>query len=128
MKVQIKYEEGNKFVVQARSHSIIVEQPKEKGGTDIGMSPLEVFLSSLGSCIAVYAKRYCQDTKIDPAGFTVEVESELAQERPFKFKDIRVKINLNKDIGDRKASFLNFVKNCPVHNTLAGSPNIQISC
>ena len=94
----------------------------------MGMNPLEIFLSSLGSCIAVYTKRYCQDTKIDPSGFVVEIESELSQERPFKFKDIKVKINLNKDLGDKKASFLNFVKNCPVHNSITGQPNIQISC
>lgn len=127
MKVQIKYEDGAKFIAQARTHQFNIDQPKDKGGSDSGMSPLEVFLSSLGSCVAVYAKRYCQDTNIDATDLTVEVDSELSQDRPFRFKDIKIKILLSQDVGTRKESLLKFAKNCPIHNTIAGQPNIEIS-
>ncbi|MDD5005464.1 MAG: OsmC family protein [Candidatus Omnitrophica bacterium] len=126
MKIKITYEEGYRFSVQSGMHQITVDQPKEKGGSDSGMNPLEIFLSSLGSCIAFYITRYCQDTKIDPKGFTVDIESELSQERPLRFKEIKVKINLNQDLGSKKESFLKFIKNCPVHNTITGQPNVVI--
>jgi len=126
MKVQIKYQEGEKFIIESKSHQIIMDQPKEKGGTDEGMNSLEIFLSSLGSCIAVYTKRYCQGAKIDTAGLVVEVESELSQDKPVRFKDIKVKINLNQDLGDKKEPILRFVRNCPIHNSIAGQPNIEI--
>lgn len=126
MKVQVKYQEGEKFIAQVKSHQIVVDQPKEKGGTDMGMNPLEIFLSSLGSCVAVYAKRYCQGAKIDISGLAIEVESELSQDKPIRFKDIKVKINLSQDIGDKKESLIRFVRNCPIHNSITGQPNIEI--
>ncbi|MDD5618534.1 MAG: OsmC family protein [Candidatus Omnitrophica bacterium] len=126
MKVRVEYEEGVRFVAKAKTHQFTIDQPKDKGGGDLGMNPLEVFLSSLASCVAFYAIRYLKDTKVDPSGLTVDVESELISERPARFKDIKVKINLNQDLGDKKESFLKFVRNCPVHNTLAGQPNIDI--
>lgn len=126
MKVQVRYEEGVKFSAQVRTLKIFIDQPKEKGGSDSGMNPLEIFLSSLGSCVALYAKRYCKDTNLDFTGLTVEVESELSSERPYRFTDIKLMVKLKNDIGDRKESFLRFIKNCPIHNTLSGQPKIDI--
>ena len=127
MKVRIKYEDGAKFIAEARTHQFNIDQPKEKGGSDSGMKPLEVFLASLGSCIAVYAKKYCKDTNVDTAGLSVEVDAELGPGRPFKFNDIKIKIILGQDIGPREKSLLKFVKNCPIHNTITGAPNIEIT-
>lgn len=127
MKVQIKYQEGSRFIAQARTHQFTIDQPKEKGGSDSGMNPLEVFMSSLGSCVAFYARKYCKDTNIDPSGLVVDVESELSQDRPFRFKDIKVTISLGQDIGNKRESLLKFVSNCPIHNTIASHPNVEIT-
>jgi putative redox protein len=126
MKIRIKHEEGYRFIAQAGEHKFYIDQPKDKGGSDLGMNPLEVFLSSLGSCVAVYTKRYCQDAKIDYAGLSVDIDAELSQDRPFRFSDIKVKIALGKDVDNRKDALLNFVRNCPIHNTVSGHPNISI--
>ena len=53
-------------------HQFAIDQPKEKGGSDLGMNSSEIFLSSLGSCIAFYTKRYCQGANIDPSGLIVD--------------------------------------------------------
>jgi uncharacterized OsmC-like protein len=89
------------------------------------MSPLEIFLASLGSCIGVYTVRYCQNANIDTAGLEIIVSSELGSNRPVRFEKINVRISLGQDIGARKRSLLEFVKNCPVHNTLSGKPDID---
>ncbi|MFC1646455.1 OsmC family protein [Candidatus Omnitrophota bacterium] len=127
MKVQIKYQEGSRFIAQAREHQLTIDQPKEKGGSDSGMNPSEVFLSSLGSCIAFYARKYCKDTNVDPSGLVVDVESELSQDRPFRFKDVNVKIHLGQDLDNRRESLIKFVSNCPIHNTITSHPNIKIT-
>lgn len=126
MKVQIKYKEGVKFVAQARTHQFNIDQPKEKGGSDSGMNPSECFLVSLGGCVAFYARKYCKDTNIDPTGLAVTVDADFSQNRPYRFENIKIKISLNQDLGKRKDSFLRFVKNCPIHNTILGQPNIGI--
>lgn len=127
MKVQIKYEDGTKFIAEARNHKFNIDQPKDKGGSDSGMNPSEVFLCSLGSCIAFYARKYCRDLNIDPTGLAVDVESEFSQNRPYRFENIKIKISLRQDLGKRKEAFLKFVKNCPIHNAIMGNPNIEIT-
>ncbi|MBL7197883.1 MAG: OsmC family protein [Candidatus Omnitrophica bacterium] len=56
----------------------------------------------------------------------VDIESKLSQDRPFRFKDVKIKISLSQDVGNRKESLLKFVKNCPIHNTITNHPNIEI--
>ena len=126
MNVKIKYDEGVRFISQCRTHQFNMDQPRDKGGSDSGMNPSEVFLASLGGCIALYASKYCKDTGIDPAGLAVEVDAELSRERPYRFENIKVKISLNQELGKRRDAFLRFVANCPIHNTIAGHPNIDI--
>lgn len=125
MKVKVEYQDGEKFVSLVRKHKIIIDQPESKGGTDTGMNPLEIFLSSLGACVAVYAKRYCCSANIDTKGLSVEVESDLNQDAPLRLTPIKVKINLSQDLGPRKSALLNFVKNCPIHNTLKYNSEIE---
>lgn len=125
MEVKIKYLEGQKFIAEASGHKIIIDQPKEKGGADEGMNPLGLFLSALGSCAAFYAKNYCKNASIDTKNLEVSVSSNLSADKPFRFQDIDVKISLCNDIGERKDALIGFVENCPVHNTLKASPNVN---
>lgn len=126
MNIQIRYQEGEKFITQTRQHQFNIDQPKEKGGSDLGMNPLGVFLSAVGSCIAVYAKRYCQGAKLDYSKLAVDIESQLSQDKPIRLKDIKVKIGLGYDIGSKKEPLLQFVKNCPIHNTISNKPEVEI--
>jgi len=127
MEITVRYLDNHKFIASTGNHQIIIDQPKDKGGADEGMNPLEVFLASLGACIGFYAKNYCKNANIDTAGLQVKVNSQLSQDSPKSFKEIQVKIELSKDIGNRKDALLSFVKNCPVHNTLNSSPKVDLS-
>jgi len=55
--VQIKLIEHDKFEVNIPSegHTLYVDKPAE-GYKPAGPNPLEIFLSSLGTCTGVYAK------------------------------------------------------------------------
>ena len=58
MEVKISHLDGVSFNIQARSHSIVCDQPADNGGEDTGMTPPEFLLASLGSCAAFYAVQY----------------------------------------------------------------------
>ena len=92
-------------------------------------SPPAVLLASLGSCVGVYIRKYCEGSNIQLKEFTVKVEAEFSKEAPVCFKDIRVAIDLKGSGLDerRKASLLSFIKNCPVHNTLKADPRIEVT-
>ncbi len=127
MEVVVKHQEHKQFLVGAEKHECVIDLSAEKGGTEKGMSPAEAFLGSLGACIAVYARIYLENAKIAADGFSVKVVADISSDKPLRFAKINAEINLGVDLGNRKQSLLNFIKNCPVHNTLVSKPEINIS-
>jgi len=92
-----------------------------------GLTPLDALLAGLGSCIGVYVRKYAQGSKLDLKNFKVNVSAELDHQSPLSFKLINVQIDL-KDSGldeRRQRALLEFIKNCPAHNTLKGNPVIE---
>ena len=49
MEVKVTHLDQVKFAIQARSHSIVCDQPTDNGGDDSGMTPPEFLLASIGS-------------------------------------------------------------------------------
>ena len=54
MRLTVKYAKGKKFEVISRSHHVITDQPNSEGGTDQGMTPVEILIASLTSFAAFY--------------------------------------------------------------------------
>ena len=97
-----------------------------------GLTPLDAFLSGLGSCIGVYIRKYAEGAKLNLNNFKIVVSAELSPESPISFRQINVTIDLKDCQLDerRQKALLVFIKNCPAHNTLKSSPEIafKISC
>lgn len=94
-----------------------------------GMTPPDVLLASLGSCVGVYIRKYAQGGGLALDEFRVTVEADLSKEAPIAFKKINVSIDLKGHPLDerRKRALLEFIKNCPVHNTLKSDPVVEIA-
>ena len=94
-----------------------------------GMTPPDTLLASVGSCMGVYIKKYCEGSKLPIGGFAISVDADFTKEAPVRFKDIKISIDLKDATLDdrRKKALLEFIKNCPVHNTLKGSPEFAIN-
>ena len=122
--VAIHHQNHMAFSVQSQNHSLSIDAQG-----DTGISPLDALLAALGSCIGVFVRNYAKNTSINLENFTIHTRAELSADRPIRFKDINVTIEFaDKTIDEkRRASILRFIKNCPVHNTLAMQPSITIS-
>lgn len=92
------------------------------------ITPPDTLLASLGSCIGVYIRKYAQGAGIDFRNFKVTVEADFGKESPISFKVISVVIDLQGPILDdrRKKALLEFINNCPIHNTLKSAPRVEI--
>jgi len=92
-----------------------------------GLTPLDALLAGLGSCIGVYIRKYAEGSKLQLENFKVNVSAELSKESPFSFRYINVEIDLKPGLIDerRQKALLEFVKNCPAHNTLKSNPVIE---
>ena len=120
-KVQIRHKQDLAFTVKARESEFIIDA---KGN---GLTPLDVLLAGLGSCIGVYISKYAQGAKLNLENYQINVSAELSAEAPFSFKLINVELDLKNCPLDerRQKALLEFIKHCPAHNTLKGNPQIE---
>lgn len=112
-----------RFSVRSKDAELIVDA---KGGA---MTPPDALLASLGSCAGVYIRKYAEGAKLDIQGFSVKVEAELSRDAPFSFRAINVTADLGSAVLDerRKKALTEFIKNCPVHNTLKSGPAVEFA-
>jgi uncharacterized OsmC-like protein len=120
--VEVANKQGNIFEIKAKENRFIIEPNSDN------LTPGDVLLASLGSCIGLYTRRYLDNAKIPTQGFSLKLEADFSQDHPVRFKQIKVSL----DLGDiqiepaRKAALLKFVSNCPIGNTLKGDPSVEI--
>ena len=116
--ITITHDGGLRFVAQVRSHRIVVDQPSHTGGGDAGPMPVELLGASLGTCVALYVKQFCQSRGLPYDGMRVELEQRGAQ-NPNRVGEFVVRVLLPAKLPDHYATLLERVaKSCPAHNTL----------
>jgi uncharacterized OsmC-like protein len=71
------YCEGEARRGEARGFKVAVDEPKELGGTDIAMNPVELLLCSLGGCMSICAAAFARGCGVELEGFRVELEGDL---------------------------------------------------
>ena len=126
MEVTVKHLDQVKFSIQARSHTIVCDQPAENGGEDSGMTPPEFLLASLGSCAAFYAVQYLKTRNLADSGVEVTVTSEKLKQ-PARLGNFRIQVVCPVALTEEQTEGLTrAVHHCLVHNTLLSPPEIKI--
>ncbi len=122
-KVDVTHKKEMVFAVSAGGGSFTVDAAGKEGVT-----PPDVLLAGLATCVGVYIRKYCQGASLSLDNFGVSARAEFTKEPPYCFKEIEVAVDLGGASLDerRKKALLEFVKNCPVHNTLKGDPAVTI--
>jgi putative redox protein len=119
--------EGLAIEIQTRNHRLIVDQPLEEGGTDRGVTPIELFVGSLGACIAYYAVRFCQRHHLLKEGLKVSIEWKYA-EKPHRIGSMNVQVSLPKDWNpEMNERFQKVLEGCTVHQSIKFEPKIVIT-
>jgi uncharacterized OsmC-like protein len=114
------------FTVQARNHLVLSDQPKANGGSDTGMTPPELFLASLGTCVGYYVAQYFDTRILKCEGFEVHVQGEILS-NPGRIGKIAIEIQVPVDLKpDRLEVLLRTVNHCTIHNTLTHPPEIDV--
>ena len=110
------------FKVKSRDYEFLVDT---KGK---GVTPPDTLLASLGTCIGVYLRKYAEGAKLALPEFQISVDADFSREGPVCFRKIDVSIDLKgAQLDERRLkAMLEFIKNCPVHNTLKQNPEVEI--
>ncbi|MDD4956410.1 MAG: OsmC family protein [Candidatus Omnitrophica bacterium] len=126
MGMEISFRGGKKFEVRTRGHELTVDLSPEKGGSDEGMTPPELFIASLGTCIGVYAVSYLNTAGIDPAALKMDVDWSESEDHK-KISSIKVMVGLaGTELGGRKKALMAAMDKCLIHNTLREHPSVEV--
>jgi uncharacterized OsmC-like protein len=125
--VTVEHLDGDRYVVGVRGHLLTVDQPLADGGTDTAPTPIELFVSSLASCVAFHAGRFLDRHGLSRRGLRVTTSFTMATDRPARVASMTVSVSAPTLPQERRAAFLAVVNRCTVHNTLHQIPAIDIS-
>jgi uncharacterized OsmC-like protein len=122
----ISWLDGVRLGADVRSHRVVMDQPVEEGGRDQGMTPVELFVASLGGCIGYFGARFCRRHGISAEGLKVVVEWDYA-ERPHRVGTIAVRVDLPARLEpDMKTRLRKVLDGCTIHQSLAHPPRISV--
>jgi uncharacterized OsmC-like protein len=126
MNLTVTYRGGTKFHIHSHAHMIVADQPRDDGGTDAGMSPVELFIGSLGSCVAYFVAQYCARHGIASEGLVLDVNYDVA-EQPHRVGRVAVRIHLPASVNpSQEERLLRVAQACTVHQSLLVPPTVDI--
>lgn len=126
-------ETGMRVESEVRGFKVVADEPKNLGGTDTGMSPVETLLCALGACQCMTARFFARSLKVELEEFRVDVEGDIdimgflrgdSGIRP-GFQGIRLTVHVKSKAPQEKITeLLTIVESrCPVGETiLNGTP------
>ena len=122
----VTHDAGDRFAIEIRGHTVVVDQPEAIGGDDEGPTPTELFVASLASCVGFYARRYLARHRLDATGLRVEVAWDMAT-KPARVGDVTLRVVVPAGVPEeRRAGLLAQASHCTVHNTLHEPPPVTI--
>jgi uncharacterized OsmC-like protein len=126
MKLTATFHSGTRYDIMSGKHRIITDQPVEDAGQDAGMTPVELFVGSVASCVGYFVGQFCVRHSIPREGLTVDAEWSTA-EGPHRVGTIDLAIHLPHRITpQQKERLLKVAHGCTVHQSIAVTPNISI--
>ena len=126
MDISVRYQGGKRFDAVARGHRVVSDQPVDNKGNDTGMTPPELFLSSLAACAGYYAAEYLNTRKLPAGDLEIRVSASKS-EKPARLDSIRIEVVAPGLDPRQREGILRAVDACLLANTLRLSPKIEIS-
>jgi uncharacterized OsmC-like protein len=125
-RVRVDYESGDRFRIAVRQHTVTVDQPASDGGEDTAPTPTELFIASLASCVAFYARRFAARHGIPTDELAVTAEFSMAS-HPARVGEITLQLHIPVELSpEQQASLLAVTSHCTVHSTLMQPPEVRI--
>jgi putative redox protein len=106
-------------------HTVVIDEPAEKGGADTGPAPTRLLAASLAGCTAVTVEMYAERKGWDVGAIEVDVDVAYEAHAPRSF-DVTLRLPPGLD-EERRRRLQAVAAKCPVHKLLAGETEVVIS-
>lgn len=121
----VRYEGGKRLIAKRRGHVLLSDQPEKSGGEDTALPPFDIFVSSLGMCMLLFAQMFLERNDLSTDGLALDIEFEM-DERHRQLERVRGKLHVpDADLGERRDAVLRAALACPVHHSLR--ENIEVT-
>lgn len=125
-KVNAQLKEGMKVEAEARGHKVIIDEPENVGGTDKGMTPVEMVLAGFAGCVSITAKAFAESCGVELNDLEVETEGDIddkamrSADVDSGYKEVRLKIKIDSDSPEENIEKLyeTIEQFCPVSDSL----------
>lgn len=123
-----KLPHGLQVEAESRGFKIMMDEPKELGGTDTAMNPVEALLCAFGACQSIVVAAFAEGFGFKYEEFHVELEGDLDPDGFMGIADVRngfqeirfVMHFKTAESQEKTEEFVKFVeKTCPVGDCLA---------
>ncbi|MEX1140949.1 MAG: OsmC family protein [Thermoleophilaceae bacterium] len=103
-------------------HDLVVDEPPQLGGADLGPSPTELLAASLAACTAITIQMYLRRKGWQDSSLRVEAVGGDDTE----IDGYQLTVHLPASLSDAQvARVLHVAARCPVRRVLSGSPEIR---
>jgi putative redox protein len=118
--------EGHHHEIDVNGHRLVVDEPEEVGGKDIGPSPSALLASSLAGCTAITIEMYADRKGWDIDGLEVKAEFE-GTPKGGERAQFDVTVSVPDGLSEEQVSRIDAIANkCPIHKTLSGGADIHV--
>lgn len=125
--IKTEYKGDMLFETQIGEHRLKIDVPANMGGKDRGPMPPQLFIASLGSCVAALIVDYCNHHGTDASDMSVDVSFDKV-ENPTRLTNIKVHVELphvDCDDARREKALHRVAELCPVHATIETVQDIE---
>ena len=106
-------------------HTVVIDEPVDRGGADLGPSPTRAAAAGLAACTAITCEMYAAIKGWELGA--VECEVEIDQGQGSRFEEITVTLRVPEKLTDEQRDRLLMIAGkCPVHRALSGETALVI--
>lgn len=112
--------------VRVNQHELLVDEPLEKGGKDLGPGPGDYLCAALASCKAITLRMYAQRKQWNIDEIKVNVNLVLGSQMSSGNNTFYCRINFKGNLNDEQQKRLLIIANsCPLHRLLSKPSDIE---
>ena len=108
-------------------HTVHTDQPRAAGGGATAMSPFDLFLASIATCMGFYALRFCQERDLSTEGLGLTLEP-LREGDGKRMTALRIAVELPPAFPEKYRSAIErAIDHCAVKSQLLNPPRFELS-